>query len=68
MAKLNDFIRSLELCVEKGNVVPSVEEIELAMRHAAIPIVKNGHTWFRFADGEMLSVDSCERYAQMLVA
>ncbi len=68
MAKLNDFIRALELCVEKDNMVPSAEEINLAIRRAAVPVVKNGQTWFRFADGEMLSIDSCEKYAQMLVA
>ena len=46
MAKLNDFIRALELCVEKDNMVPSAEEINLAIRRAAVPVVKK-HRFLR---------------------
>lgn len=68
MAKLNDFIRALELSVEKENMAPSTEQIEKAMHTAATPVIRNGHIWYRFADGEMLSLNSCVRYAQMLAA
>ncbi len=68
MTKLNDFILALEACVRMENTVPSTDELELAMRRAAIPVMQNGTIVFRFADGEKLSVKSCEKYAQMLVA
>lgn len=68
MTKLNDFILALEECVKTENTVPSTDEMELAMRRAAIPVMQNGMVMFRFAGGEILSVKSCEKYAQMLVA
>ncbi len=68
MAKLHDFIMALELTIEKNHKMPSPEQIEKAMYHAATPVIRNGSTCFCFADGEMLSLDSCVRYAKMLAA
>ena len=68
MAKLNDFILALEMCVAQDNAVPSVEELDLAIRRAAVPVNKNGSMYFRFTGGELLSINDCKKYAEMLVA
>ena len=46
MTKLNDFILALEACVKTKNTVPSTDEMELAMRRAAIPVMKDGMVMF----------------------
>ncbi len=68
MAKLNDFIMDLEYTVTAEQTAPSAERIKNAMLAAAVPVMKNGTTWYRFADGELLTLDNCVRYAQMLAA
>lgn len=68
MAKLNDFIMDLEYTVAAEQTAPSAERIKDAMLAAAVPVTKNGTTWYRFADGELLTLDSFVRYAQMLAA